>query len=59
MSLLRLPGELLLRFADRTCWALLLKLPPRLTRLEPVSALTLKLLAQPPRLRLWAVQTRA
>ena len=61
MLLLRLPGELLLRFADRTLWALLLKLPPRLTRLEPVSALTLKLLAQPPRLRCWpwAEQTRA
>ena len=28
--------------ADRTLWALLLKLPPRLTRLEPVLALTLK-----------------
>ena len=34
--LLRLPGELLLRFADRTFRALLLKLPPRMTRLEPV-----------------------
>ena len=44
---------LLLRFADRTFWALLLKLPPRMTRLEPVAALTpKKLLAQPPRLRL-------
>ena len=61
MLLLRLPGELLLRFADRTLWALLLKLPPRMTRLEPDSALTLKLLAQPPRLRCWpwAKQTRA
>ena len=28
--------------ADRTLWALLLKLPLRLTRLEPVLALTLK-----------------
>ena len=41
MSLLRLSGELLLRYADRTFWALLLKLPPRRTRLEPVAALTL------------------
>ena len=34
--LLRLSDELLLRFADRVFWALLLKLPPRITRLEPV-----------------------
>ena len=42
MLLLRLPGELLLRFADHTFRALLLKLPPRMTRLEPIAALTLK-----------------
>ncbi|MDA0746928.1 MAG: hypothetical protein O2954_10440 [bacterium] len=36
--LLRLDGELLLRFADRVFWALLLKLPPRLTRFEPGAA---------------------
>ena len=34
--LLRLDGELLWRFAGRAFWASLLKLPPRLTRLEPV-----------------------
>ena len=33
---------LLLRFADRTFGALLLKLPPQLTPLESVSALTRK-----------------
>lgn len=36
MLLLRLDGLFLLRFADRTFWALLLKLPPRMTRFEPV-----------------------
>jgi len=36
--LLRLPGALLLRFADRTLRALLFQLPPRLTRLAPSPA---------------------
>lgn len=40
MLLLRLSGELLLRFADRMFWALLLKLPPRMTRFEPDTVLT-------------------
>ena len=35
MLLLRLPGSLLLRFADRTFLALLFQLPPRFTRFEP------------------------
>ncbi len=34
MLLLRLSGELLLRFADRQFWRLLFQLPPRMTRLE-------------------------
>ena len=34
--LLRLSGELLLRFADRQFLALLFQLPPRITRLEPI-----------------------
>ena len=33
--LLRLPGELLLRFATRQFVAVLFQLPPRFTRLEP------------------------
>ena len=41
MLLLRLPGELLLRFADRTFLALLFQLPPRFTRFEPDLAVTL------------------
>ena len=40
MLLLRLPGELLLRFADRTFLALLFQLPPRFTRFEPDLAVT-------------------
>jgi hypothetical protein len=35
MLLLRLPGLLLLRLADRQFWALLFQLPPRFTRFEP------------------------
>lgn len=35
MLLLRLPGSLLFRFADRQFLALLFQLPPRFTRLEP------------------------
>ena len=35
MLLLRLPGSLLLRLADRQLLSLLFQLPPRLTRLEP------------------------
>lgn len=35
MLLLRLPGSLLLRFADRQFLALLFQLPPRLTRPAP------------------------
>ena len=35
--LLRLPGEFLLRFADRAFCAVLFQLPPRLTRLVPDS----------------------
>ncbi len=35
MLLLRLPGSLLLRFAERRLTGLLFQLPPRLTRLEP------------------------
>ncbi|MGH9845338.1 MAG: hypothetical protein ACREEM_42030 [Blastocatellia bacterium] len=38
---LRLPGGSLLRFADRQLTALLFQPPPRLTRFEPVSAVTL------------------
>ena len=34
--LLRLPGSLLLRFAERTLAGLLFQLPPRFTRLEPL-----------------------
>ena len=34
--LFRLPGELLLRFADRQFLGLLFQLPPRFTRFEPV-----------------------
>lgn len=41
MLLLRLPGELLLRFADRTFLALLFQLPPRSTRFKPDLAVTL------------------
>lgn len=40
MLLLRLPGELLLRLADRTFLALLFQLPPRFTRFEPDLAVT-------------------
>lgn len=40
MLLLRLPGALLLRFADRTFLALLFQLPPRFTRFEPDLAVT-------------------
>ena len=39
MLLLRLPGVLLLRFADRQFCALLFQLPPRLTRFEPLKPL--------------------
>ena len=35
MLLLRLSGQLLLRFAERQFWALLFQLPPRFTRFEP------------------------
>jgi hypothetical protein len=35
---LRLPGEFLLRFADRQLTALLFQPPPRFTRFEPFSA---------------------
>ena len=35
--LLRLPGSFLLRYAERQLSASLFQLPPRLTRLEPVS----------------------
>jgi len=38
---LRLPGAFLLRFADRQLTALLFQPPPRMTRFEPVSAVTL------------------
>jgi hypothetical protein len=37
--LLRLSGELLLRFAERQLLALLFQLPPRLTRFEPLRPL--------------------
>lgn len=37
---MRLPGAFLLRFADRQLTALLFHPPPRLTRFEPVSAVT-------------------
>jgi hypothetical protein len=36
MFALRLEGVLLLRFADRMLTASLLKLPPRITRYEPL-----------------------
>ena len=38
--LLRLPGEFLLRFADRQFLALLFQLPPRFTRFEPDTRVT-------------------
>jgi hypothetical protein len=41
--LLRLSGELLLRFAQRQLDALLFQLPPRLTRFEPFSPLPSKI----------------
>ena len=37
MLLLRLAGELLLRFDARMLFGLLFQLPPRITRLEPMA----------------------
>ncbi len=42
MLLLRLSGALLLRYAARQFLALLFQLPPRITRFEPDTVMTLK-----------------